>query len=139
MLTSDWKGVTGPANVVRRRFRNIEVQAASIAGHEQIYAQLTPGLFDGGLESYAISERTAFFVETTNRSIRKRFQVLPGHLPVGFLLGEFTCHGNGVPLAIGDTSVNLSSTPTRSALWRKLSRLLADARGSRRYRDHATS
>jgi AraC family ethanolamine operon transcriptional activator len=111
MLTSDWKGVTGPANVVRRRFRNIEAQAASIAGHEQIYAQLTPGLFDGGLESYAISERTAFFVETTNRSIRKRFQVLPGHLRVGFLLGEFTCHGNGVPLAIGDTSVNLSSTP----------------------------
>jgi hypothetical protein len=91
MLTSDWKGVTGPANVVRRRFRNIEAQAASIAGHEQIYAQLTPGLFDGGLESYAISERTAFFVETTNRSIRKRFQVLPGHLRVGFLLGEFTC------------------------------------------------
>lgn len=97
--------------VARRRYRNIEAQARSIAGHQQVYAQLTPGAFEGVLESYAVSERTAFFVETTNRSIRKRFDVPPGRFRIGFLLGEFTCHGNGVPLPTGDTSVDLSSTP----------------------------
>jgi hypothetical protein len=96
--------------VVRGRYRDIEAQAASIAGHQQTYTQLTRGRFEGRLESYVISDRAAFFVETANQSIRKQFQVLPGHLRVGFLLGGFACHGNGVPLPIGDTSVNLSST-----------------------------
>jgi AraC family ethanolamine operon transcriptional activator len=98
------------AKVVRRRYQDIEAQAASIAGHQQTYTQLTRGRFEGRLESYVVSDRAAFFVETTNQSIRKQFQVLPGHLRVGFLLGEFSCHGNGVPLPTGDTSVNLAST-----------------------------
>ncbi len=33
--------------VARRRYRNIEAQARSIAGHQQVYAQLTPGAFEG--------------------------------------------------------------------------------------------
>jgi len=101
----------GDVKVLRRRYQDIEVQAASIAGHRQTYTQLTRGQFEGRLESYVVSDRTAFFVETANQSIRKQFEVLPGHLRVGFLLGEFTCHGNGVPLFTGDTSVNLPSTP----------------------------
>jgi AraC family ethanolamine operon transcriptional activator len=100
----------GDLKVVRRRYQDIEAQAVSIAGHRQTYTQLTRGQFEGRLESYAVSDRTAFFVETANQSIRKQFEVLPGDLRVGFLLGGFTCHGNGVPLITGDTSVNLSST-----------------------------
>lgn len=96
--------------VVRCRYQDIEAQAASIAGHQQTYTQLTRGRFEGRLESYVVSDRAAFFVETANQSIRKQFQVPPGQLRVGFLLGEFACHGNGVPLPTGDTSVNLSST-----------------------------
>jgi AraC family ethanolamine operon transcriptional activator len=96
--------------VARRRYRDIEAQATSIVGHQQTYTQMTRGRFEGRLESYVVSDRAAFFVESANQSIRKQFQVLPGHLRVGFLLEGIACHGNGIPLATGDTSVNLSST-----------------------------
>jgi AraC family transcriptional regulator, ethanolamine operon transcriptional activator len=110
VLLSASREHAGEVKIAQRRYRNIEEQAASIAGHKQSYAQLTAGDFEGVLESYAISERTAFFVETTNRCIRKRLQVLPGHLRIGFPLGEFACLGNGVTLGRDETSVNLSST-----------------------------
>jgi AraC family ethanolamine operon transcriptional activator len=100
----------GDVKVLHRRYRDIEAQAASIAGHRRTYSQLTRGQFEGRLESYVVSDRTAFFVETANQGIRKQFEVLPGHLRVGFLLEGFTCHGNGLPLLTGDTSVNLPST-----------------------------
>ncbi|MEO6784020.1 MAG: hypothetical protein ABI407_20985, partial [Bradyrhizobium sp.] len=45
------------AKVVRRRYQDIEAQAASIAGHQQTYTQLTRGRFEGGLESYVVSDR----------------------------------------------------------------------------------
>jgi hypothetical protein len=114
----------GATKIMRCRYSDIEAQATSVAGHEQAYTQLTPGRFDGLLESYVISDRAAFFVETVNRRLRKQFLVQPGHLRIGFLLDEFMCHGNGVPFSPLDTSVNLSSTPIDLHFCGELPRLL---------------
>jgi AraC family ethanolamine operon transcriptional activator len=96
--------------IARRHYDDIAKQARSIAGHEQRYTQLTRGRYEGLLESYVLSDHTAIFVETSNRSIRKQFQILPGHVRIGFLLEDGTCCGNGVLLPTGGASVNLSST-----------------------------
>jgi hypothetical protein len=47
----------GATKIMRCRYSDIEAQATSVAGHEQAYTQLTPGRFDGLLESYVISDR----------------------------------------------------------------------------------
>jgi AraC family transcriptional regulator, ethanolamine operon transcriptional activator len=96
------------------RYDDVEAQATSQPGHEQLYSQLTSGRFEGTLDSYVISPRVALFVEATNRSIRKQFSVLPEHLRIGFLVdeaGQFKCYGNGAQLGGGDASVNLPMTP----------------------------
>jgi AraC family ethanolamine operon transcriptional activator len=95
------------------RYDDVEAQATSLPGHEQMYSQLTSGRFEGTLDSYVISPRVALFVEATNRSIRKQFSVLPEHLRIGFLMDEASqlkCYGNGAQLGGGDASVNLPTT-----------------------------
>lgn len=83
-------------NLISSRYSDVVTQAASVAGHEQIYSQLSCGHFRGVLHSHVISPRAALFVEETNCSIRKQFCVPPGHLRIAYLLDEMTkCNVNG--------------------------------------------
>ena len=66
-----------------RRFSDIEERATHNPHHKHMYDQLVPGRFVGCVECYIVSDSSAFFVEETNVSIRKRFHILPGHLRFG--------------------------------------------------------
>src|SRR5579883_3461237 len=95
-------------HVIERRYTDIEAQSLSVPGHEQTYLQLAPGAFEGSLLTHYVSKRASFFIERTNRSVRKRLCVSPGHLRLGFTLDErHHCCGNGVMLLGDSLSVNL--------------------------------
>lgn len=101
-----------PPKVRRGGFRDIDEQAAQLAGHDQVYQQISPGAFHGRFLTADIGRGGTLFIEDTNQALLQNGSVPAGQTSFLFLLGhDQRCRFQSSDL----TSIDLAVMPPLSS------------------------
>jgi AraC family ethanolamine operon transcriptional activator len=97
--------------IQRGGFRDIDEQAAQLAGHDQIYQQIGPGAFCGRFLTADLGRSSYLFIEQTSQALLQAGSVPAGQTSFMFLLGEQQhCHFQGAEFTSADLAVLPSSS-----------------------------
>ena len=77
-----------PPKVRSGGFCDIDEQAAQLAGHDQVYQQISPGAFRGRFLTADIGRGGTLFIEDTNQALLQNGSVPAGQTSFMFLLGD---------------------------------------------------
>ena len=92
--------------LVQQTFKDIDQQAAQLAGYGQQYAQLSPGRFHGVFSSFALQRGMGVDIERANQAMHQCASV-PGDTVsvISFLETSGPCLMNGQTLTAGDSII----------------------------------
>jgi len=76
------------SRIQRAAFRDIDEQAAQLAGHDQVYLQLSRGRFHGRFLTVELGCGATLYIEETNQSLVQYGCVPVGQVSFMFLLGD---------------------------------------------------
>ena len=84
--TSNYPISETPVSYCDETFEDFDAQAEKLVGHDQEYAQLSPGAFSGRFASLFLGEHISLHVETCNQSLEQNLTIPDDSITIGLVL-----------------------------------------------------